>query len=314
MSGYPCKSIDGHCLRSLRATVYRVCSRVHAGIVLVQILHPDLSDFIDAEIAVVDAHGAIVHGNRKWDETARIGRLLPAPSGWNYIAECEAAIIRGCSEAFGILGGLRAVLKGELPYFVDTYACPFDGRYRWYQVHISAFDLDNKRHAILMHVDVSALQRDSLTGLANRAMFDAQLDLALSLARDYGRRTGVIIVDVNGMKLINDVHGHRVGDEALLAVAAEMRKVGGAECVAARIGGDEFGVVLSASCDALTTPRLRATLKSGVICSTSAAGKSVFVTASVGVALYPDDGTTAGELLASADKAMYTQKRALSVA
>ena len=50
-------------------------------------------------------------------------------------------------------------------------------------------------------------------------MFDAQLDLAVSLAREYGRRTGVIIVDVNRMKLINDVHGHRVGDEALLAVA-----------------------------------------------------------------------------------------------
>ena len=127
---------------------------------------------------------------------------------------------------------------------------------------VSAFDLNNKRHAILMHVDVSALQRDSLTGLANRAMFDAQLDLAVSLAREHGRRTGVIIVDVNRMKLINDVHGHRVGDEALLAVAAEMRKMGGADCVTAKIGGDEFGVVLSANCDALTAPRLRATLKS----------------------------------------------------
>ena len=148
-----------------------------------------------------------------------------------------------------------------------------------------------------MHVDVSAFQRDSLTGLANRAMFDAQLDLAVSLAREYGRRTGVIIVDVNRMKLINDVHGHRVGDEALLAVAAEIRKMGGADCVTARIGGDEFGTVLSANCDALTAPRLRANLKSGVVCSTSAAGKPVFVSASVGVALYPDDGTTASELL-----------------
>jgi diguanylate cyclase (GGDEF)-like protein len=203
---------------------------------------------------------------------------------------------------------LRADLESEQPYFVDTYACPFNGRYHWYQVQISAFDLNNKRHAILMHVDVSALQRDSLTGLANRAMFDAQLDLAVSLAREDGRRTGVVIVDVNRMKLINDVHGHRVGDEALLAVAAEMRKMGGADCVTARIGGDEFGVVLSANCDALTAPRLRATLKSGV------AGKPVFVSASVGVALYPDDGTTASELLASADKSMYAQKRALSVA
>ena len=67
--------------------------------------------------------------------------------------------------------------------------------------------------------------------------------------------------------------GIALGDEALLAVAAEMRKIGGADCVTARIGGDEFGVVLLANCDALTAPHLRATLKSGVACSTSAAGK-----------------------------------------
>ncbi len=90
--------------------------------------------------------------------------------------------------------------------------------------------------------------------------------------------------------------------------------MGGADCVTARIGGDEFGTVLSANCDALTAPRLRANLKSEVVCSTSAAGKPVFVSASVGVALYPDDGTTASELLVSADKSMYEQKRALSVA
>jgi len=174
---------------------------------VIENVNVDLSDFIVAEIAVVDAIGAIVHGNRKWSKTARIGRLSPKESGWNYMAECEAAIERGCGEASTILGGLRAVLNGERPYFVDTYACPFNGLYHWYQVQISEFDLDGESHAILMHVDVSAMQRDSLTGLANRAMFDAQLDLALSLARDNGRRTGVIIVDVNRTKLINDVHG-----------------------------------------------------------------------------------------------------------
>jgi len=282
---------------------------------LIQNLHLDLSDFIDAEIAVVDAIGAIVHCNRKWDETARIGQLSPKLPGWNYIAECEAAIERGCSEASGILGGLHAVLKSEQPYFVHTYACPFDARYHWYQVQISVFDLNNnKRHAILMHVDVSALQRDSLTGLANRAMFDAQLELTLSLARDRGQRTGAIIVDMNRLKVINDMYGHRVGDEALIALAAELRRICGPDAVVARIGGDEFGVVLSTNCDALTAARLRARLKSGLVCSIGAAGKPVSVSASAGVALFPDDGTTAGKLLASADESMYRQKRALSVA
>jgi diguanylate cyclase (GGDEF)-like protein len=114
--------------------------------------------------------------------------------------------------------------------------------------------------------------------------------------------------------LINDMYGHRVGDEALLALAAELRKICGAEAVVARIGGDEFGVVLSANCEGSTAARLRAGLKSGLACSIRAAGKPLFVSASVGVALFPDDGTAASELLASADKSMYTQKRALSVA
>ena len=274
----------------------------------------DLSDFLVAEIAVVDANGAIVHCNRKWEETARIGMLSPNPAGWNYIAECEAAVLRGCREVNTILGGLRAALKGDVPYFVATYACPFNGLHHWFQVQISAFEFDGTLHAILMHVDVSALQRDPLTGLPNRAMFDAQFDLALSSARQSARQTGVIIVDMNGLKVINDMHGHRMGDEALVTLAGEVKRMAGSECLAARIGGDEFGVVLSANYDTLSAWRMCAQFKSGIACSIGAAGKPIPFSASVGIALYPDDGTTAGELLISADKSMYAHKRGRSVA
>ncbi len=274
----------------------------------------DLSDFLLAEIAVVDPSGTIRHGNRKWEETARIGALSPKKLGWNYIAECEAAVQRGCSEAAEICAGLLAVLKSDLPFFIATYACPFNGLHHWFQVLISAFELNDKRHAILMHVDVSALQRDSLTGLPNRAMFDAQLDLALSLPREIGRKTGVIIVDMNRLKLINDMYGHRIGDEALKALAAKIKNMAGPDCVAARIGGDEFGVVLPANYDFLSAQRTRARLRSGIACSIGTARNPISISASGGIALYPDDGTTATELLASADKSMYAQKRRLSVA
>ena len=162
--------------------------------------------------------------------TARIGGLSPKLSGWNYIAECEAAIQRSCSEAAEIRAGLLAVLKSDLPSFVATYACPFNGLHHWFEVLISAFEFNGKRNAILMHVDVSALQHDPLTGLPNRAMFDAQLDLALSLARDIGRQTGVIIVDMNKLKLINDMYGHRIGDEALKALATGAQEDGRSRC------------------------------------------------------------------------------------
>ncbi len=167
---------------------------------------------------------------------------------------------------------------------------------------------------MLMHVDVSALQSDPLTGLPNRAMFDAQLDLALSLARDTGRRTGLMLIDMNNLKMINDVHGHATGDTALKALSAEIKKAAGLDCLAARIGGDEFGVVLPVNHDTLFVRRVRAHLGSGVTCSIAATRSPLAISASVGIALYPDDGTTASELYKSADISMYVHKRGRSVA
>jgi diguanylate cyclase (GGDEF)-like protein len=267
-----------------------------------------------SEIAVVDPNGGIVYCNRRWKDTARSGGLLPKQQGWNYIAECEVAIERGSTDTIKILGGLRQVLGGSLPFFIGTYACPFDGRYHWFQIQITPIEYSGKLHAVLMHVDVSELQRDPLTGLPNRAMFDAQFDLALSFARDRGGRTGVVLVDMNGLKRINDLHGHRAGDEALIALAEEVTRAAGRDAMAARIGGDEFGVVLSANYDVLSAWRMRARFKSGITCSVPSAGKPLLVSASIGMALYPDDGRTASDLLTSADKAMYASKRGQSVA
>ena len=274
----------------------------------------DLSDYLLAEIAVVDPTGAIVRTNRKWKQTAKIGELVQKEPTWNYITECEAAIRRNCNDAATILDGLRKVLEAHLRSFIANYACPFDGLHHWYQVLISAVVLDGKRHALVMHVDVSALQTDPLTGLPNRAMFDAQLDLAVSLAHDFGRQTGVMIVDMNKLKLINDMHGHRIGDEALRALAAKLKKIAGPDCVVARIGGDEFGVVLPSNCDALSARRIGNRFASGISCAIGSDRNPISISASVGTAIYPEDGSTASELLASADKSMYARKRGTSVA
>ena len=253
--------------------------------------------------------GAIVRTNRKWEQTAKIGKLARKQQGWNYITECETAIQRECSDAGIVLRGLREVLDGHCPSFIANYACPFDGLYHTYQVLISAFVFDGKRHAVVMHVDVSGLQIDSLTGLPNRAMSDAQLELAVSSARDLGRHTGVMIVDMNNLKLINDLHGHLMGDEALRTLAAELKRMVGPDCVVARIGGDEFGVILPSDCDATFAQRHRRRFESDIICLIGAGHNSISVSASVGSALYPDDGTSSSELLAFADKSTYGRKR-----
>jgi diguanylate cyclase (GGDEF)-like protein len=84
--------------------------------------------------------------------------------------------------------------------------------------------------------------------------------------------------------------------------------------MAARIGGDEFGVVLSANYDVLSAWRMRARFKTGITCPAPGTANSLSVSASVGMALYPDDGKTASDLLKSADKVMYARKRSQSVA
>ena len=274
----------------------------------------DLIDFLPAEVLVADAVGDIVQVNRRWDETALRGKLGVRPGSWNYFAECEAAIARGCQDAMAVIKGLRGVLSGTMPVFASTYACPFDGRHHWYQVVISPLDVPAEPRALLMHVDVSALQRDALTQIPNRDMFDAQLDYVLALARDGGRHTGVIFVDVNHLKMINDTHGHLVGDQALRTIVHELAKVVGSDCLVARVGGDEFGVVLPVSEDLLTPHRVRAHFRKGALFPVAGAPHEVFVSASVGLALYPADGTSAAELLKVADASMYAEKRGRSVA
>jgi diguanylate cyclase (GGDEF)-like protein len=272
----------------------------------------DLSECLPTEIAVVDSAGAIVRSNRKWSLTAKAGLLGPHPEGWNYIAECEAAVQRDCNGVAEILAGLRAVLAGDSQFFVAVYVCPFGGRHHWFQVQISALKIARERYAVAMHVDVSGLQRDHLTGLPNRAMFDAQFSLALNLARVAGSVTGLIIADMNNLKPINDMLGHRVGDESLKALAAELEKMAGPDCMVARIGGDEFGVVLPANLNDLSAQRIRSRLADGVSCSIALEQKRLFISASTGIALYPGDGHTTGALFKVADQSMYVRKRNLA--
>jgi diguanylate cyclase (GGDEF)-like protein len=274
----------------------------------------DLTDWLAAEIAVVDPAGAVVRVNHKWRDTAARGGLGENPGGWNYVVECEAAIMRGCNDAAVVLHGLRGVLGGTLPSFVAAYSCPFTGLHHWYEVLVTALDVGGKRHAVLMHVDVSALQIDGLTGLPNRAMFDAQMDHALATARASAGRTGVVFIDINHLKSLNDVHGHQTGDRALQALADAIKQRANGEGLVARIGGDEFGVVLPVSLDPLFAPRNRKRFGAAIVGTLGAGREAIGLSASVGVAIYPEDGITAGELYGSADRDMYARKRDSSVA
>lgn len=150
---------------------------------------------------------------------------------------------------------------------------------------------------------------DVLTGLPNRTQFLDQLRSRLALAEDRGESVAVLFLDLDRFKYVNDTLGHDVGDRLLVAVAQRVRRsVRDADCVA-RLGGDEFTVVLSELAD----PAGAASVAQN-ICRTLAKpfqidSHDIFVTASIGISVYPNDGGDVGTLVKHADTAMYRAKK-----
>ncbi len=148
---------------------------------------------------------------------------------------------------------------------------------------------------------------DPLTGLPNRARFAELLDAALRRARSAGPGVGVLLLDLDGFKNVNDSLGHEVGDELLVAVARRLVSCLGRGETVARFGGDELTVLLEeadAAGATATAGRVLAALAEPV----GVAGREVTVGASVGIALGPAHGATPGELLRAADVALYRAK------
>jgi diguanylate cyclase (GGDEF)-like protein/PAS domain S-box-containing protein len=154
---------------------------------------------------------------------------------------------------------------------------------------------------------------DPLTSLPNRRMLDRCLFDAFARASRSGRTLGVLFIDLNGFKPINDTFGHAAGDEVLCAVAQRLIAVLRSRDTAGRLGGDEFLVILEDAGNATTVEAI-ASRVAGALDEpiTLADGRSVTATASIGVAFteHPDElRTSAQAILEAADHAMYTAKR-----
>ncbi len=167
-----------------------------------------------------------------------------------------------------------------------------------------------RRQQIFMR---SVLRRDHLTGLANRKAFEESLAAALTAARSPAsggsQCIGVLLIDLDGFKQVNDTLGHARGDEVLREVARRLTQVIGQRDTAARLGGDEFAIVLGRRGAPEEVVALATTLREALVRPFILDGSPRFVGASVGVSLYPDHAGTGEDLLRQADAAMYEAKR-----
>jgi len=149
---------------------------------------------------------------------------------------------------------------------------------------------------------------DQLTGLPNRNLLSEHMQLALSRGTRTGYGTGILFVDLDRFKYVNDTLGHDAGDRLLKSVAERFRtNVRGADMVA-RLGGDEFVVLMDELHDVQEAAALARKMLSVLREPFTVDGHDLYVTASIGVAVAPDDGLDPASLLKHADIAMYRAK------
>ncbi|WP_080146926.1 sensor domain-containing diguanylate cyclase [Marinilactibacillus piezotolerans] len=149
---------------------------------------------------------------------------------------------------------------------------------------------------------------DYLTGLANRRLFEVKLKQAIEHSGSTNTNLAVLFLDINKFKSINDLYGHEIGDELLMAAAERIKQFTNNSDTAARIGGDEFTILLQ--CDSADHAQLEINRLEHLLDLPYTIGThTLSCTASIGIAHYPADGTTPNELLNKADQSMYKVKR-----
>ena len=278
-------------------------------------------DSLSANIAILDADLRIAAVNRQWRVFAR-GSELGADAdgvGCSYFDVCRHVAGPAGEDAATARAGILAVLAGEQPAFAMTYACQGADAEHWYRINVTPLNADLSRGVVVMHTDITdrieserrlaqLAHYDTLTRLPNRLLLRDRLESAVVSARRNHWTAAVMFVDLDRFKWINDTLGHNAGDTLLQEVAARLTNCVRNSDTVGRLGGDEFALVLQDVGDgqpAATVARKIIDLLSQPF---TLEGKEYYVTASVGITLYPNDAEDADSLIKHADTAMYRAK------
>ncbi|HVU03501.1 MAG TPA: EAL domain-containing protein [Polyangiaceae bacterium] len=230
---------------------------------------------------------------------------LPDSQGFATLTELQAVapttpilVVTGADDE---TQALRAVQSGAQDYLLK-------GR----------FDGDAALRAIRYAVERKRIERrltelahfDQLTHLANRTLLADRLERALSRSSRSGKLAALLLVDLDHFKTVNDTYGHEVGDRLLVEVAHRLTGSTRVEDTVARIGGDEFAVLLEDLADVDGARRVAQRMLNAFATSIVIDGNTLPVTPSIGVGVYPTDAGNASELMRRADAALYQAKGA----
>lgn len=149
---------------------------------------------------------------------------------------------------------------------------------------------------------------DILTGIANRSFFDSRLEHEISVALRYKARFALLYIDLNGFKAVNDRYGHKAGDLLLIETAKRIAGCIRESDITARIGGDEFTVILTRIKDEKDALAAADKIAAEIARPFAVSDRQCHVEASIGIGIFPDDALDAETLMKKADMDMYTKK------
>jgi diguanylate cyclase (GGDEF)-like protein len=274
----------------------------------------------DTQAAAVRRDGTIVAVNDAWRAFAGGGDRTRLDVGANYFAACASASGPEALTALEARVGIQSVAEGMRERFSLEYAAPAADRERWFLMTAVAHP-GHPGEVLVMHTDVTEhrhmreaaaqqLPSDPLTGLPNRSLFVERLDRALAAAELDRRCVGVLYLDLDHFKRINEMLGRAAGDQLLQLAARRIEEATQAPELLSRPGGDEFLVLVPT----LERPDQLFDVATRIVAALAEPfhvdGKSVLLQASVGLALAPEDGRDADSLLRRADIALSEAKRA----
>ena len=204
----------------------------------------------------------------------------------------------------GTAVGVLKIVSPTKGFFTDQHLCIL--RIMCRLIAASMFHAARHETEVLYH----SATHDTLTGLANRALFHDRLRQGMDAARRKGSLAGVLNLDMDGLKSINDRFGHRAGDAAIRELAERLGRVVRESDTVARLGGDEFGIILPGIRDRSVAESAVARIRSEFPAPLTFEGASLAIEASIGLAVFPEDAGDLDELLETADKLMYRDKQA----
>jgi diguanylate cyclase (GGDEF)-like protein/PAS domain S-box-containing protein len=266
-------------------------------------------------VLVTDAQGLIVHVNRAFIE-------ITGYQGEDVLGR-QPSLFKSGRHSASFYQQMFQTLERDGEWSGEIWNRRKSGEIypQWQTIRVIRDEQGNISHYVAVFSDISAIKHsehelahlahhDPLTDLPNRLLFTDRAEQALASAQIHKRGCALLLLDLDHFKIINDSLGHNVGDQLLKAVGERLQGLFGPGVTLARLGGDEFAVLAESCPQVVQAAALAQRILDGMKEPFIFDGHQLFISASIGISLFPSDALSAEQLLRNADSALFKAKSA----